>query len=66
MTKKFRGHLYQQEDGTYRLDTFEIENTREGSHVTHGRFDGWEVVTELQALHTRVSEALIAKKNSGE
>ena len=66
MTRKFRGHLYQHTDGTFRLDTFEIEEGNDGScNMNHKRFDGWKVLGALQEIQALVSEALVAQKNSG-
>lgn len=56
---QFRGHLYQMNDGSYRLDTYEQQE----KHVTHRKFEGWPAVQELAAMQRRVMDALVAEKN---
>jgi|GEM_PF-3855342 len=65
MSGQFRGNLWQNEDGTYRLDTYELAPPN-APRTQHQKFEGWGVVQELQAMHRRVTDALIARKNSEE
>ncbi len=63
--KKFRGHLYQCDDGSFRLDTYEIEDGPEGRKVAHRKFLGWEMPQAMSAMQRMVMDSLVDQKNRG-